>query len=505
MVVEDEGIVALDIQSKLEGLGYEVPAVAASAADAIEKAEQIRPDLILMDIQLEGDVDGIEAATQINRQLQIPVIYLSAYSDESTLERAKIAEPMGYLLKPFEERELYATIEIALYKRGSENEKARLEERLKQSEKMEAIGQLTAGLAYNFNNMLHGIIGNLDLASMQAPDELRPFLEDAAYDAAAAARLVSQLMLFYRQEQVEHSRIDINSVIDEVASICGEIFSTKISITVDGDLSMPTVHGDRDQLRRSLVNLCTNARDAVLEDAHTTEPAIRISSSTITFPQEKADQSGVETSPDVVESVQRAMGRYVCISVSDNGVGMDDNTRDHMFEPFFTTKRSGVPNGLGLAVVYGAVRDYGGWVECDSELAEGTTVSIYLPVAESVKPNYDSPAGGDGGRSTLATADSLRGAESVLVIADVDRSRKILHLMLENHGYSVRLGLDGRDGLDLFRHLPDIDLVVLELSAPGMSNQEALAELLKIDPSARVVVVTGHPMGGTRPARRRCC
>ncbi len=271
MVVEDEGIVALDIQSKLEGLGYEVPAVVASAADAIHKAGQIRPDLILMDIQLEGDVDGVEAATQINRQLQIPVIYLTAYSDENTLERAKMAEPMGYLLKPFEERELYAAVEIALYKRGTENEKARLEERLKQSEKMEAIGQLSAGLAYNFNNMLHGVIGNLDLASMQAPDELRPFLEDAAYDATAAAKLMSQLMQLYRQEQIEHSGIDVNGVIVEVASMCREIFSAKISITVDGDSGVPTVSGNRDQLRQSLVNLCTNARDAVLEEAHGTD------------------------------------------------------------------------------------------------------------------------------------------------------------------------------------------------------------------------------------------
>ena len=123
MVVEDEGIVALDIQSKLRTMGYEVPKIVSSAAQAVETARTIRPDLVLMDIQLEGDMDGVAAAQCITGELQIPVVYLTAYSDEATLERAKVAHPMGYLLKPFEERDLYTTIEIALHKHEVEKEK----------------------------------------------------------------------------------------------------------------------------------------------------------------------------------------------------------------------------------------------------------------------------------------------------------------------------------------------------------------------------------------------
>ncbi len=151
-----------------------------------------------MDVQLKGELDGIDAAEKINSDLGIPVVYLTAFSDEQTLARAKTARPFGYLLKPFEERELYTTVEIAIYRHEAELERQRLEDRLRQSQKMEAIGQLTAGVTHHFNMMLQGIIGNLDLAAADAPDALRPFLDDAAYDADCAARLVRQLMLFYR-------------------------------------------------------------------------------------------------------------------------------------------------------------------------------------------------------------------------------------------------------------------------------------------------------------------
>ena len=126
LVVEDEGIVALNVQSSLESLGYDVPVVVASGEEAIKEAEKARPDLVLMDIMLEGEWDGVEAAEQIRQRFNIPVIYLTAYADENTLQRAKIAEPFGYLLKPFEERELHTTIEIALYKHKAEEEREKL-------------------------------------------------------------------------------------------------------------------------------------------------------------------------------------------------------------------------------------------------------------------------------------------------------------------------------------------------------------------------------------------
>ena len=133
LVVEDEGIVALDIQGKLESMGYQVPCIVSSAEEAIGAATRLHPDLVLMDIQLEGELDGINAAEKINSDLGIPVVYLTAFFDEQTLALAKTARPFGYLLKPFEERELYTTVEIAIYRHEAELERQRLEDRLRQS------------------------------------------------------------------------------------------------------------------------------------------------------------------------------------------------------------------------------------------------------------------------------------------------------------------------------------------------------------------------------------
>ncbi len=491
LVVEDEGIVGLDIQSKLEAMGYDVPTVVSTAQDAISTAERMRPDLVLMDIQLEGEMDGVDAAERIGEDYQIPVVYLTAYSDETTLARAKTAQTFGYLLKPFEERELYTTVEIALFRHRAEAEKARLEERVRQSEKMEAVGQLSAGIAHHFNLMLQGIIGNLDLASMSANDELRPFLHDATYDAERAARLIRQLMLFHKdEEQSTHVRIDALDLLREISDVCRGVFPRQINFQVDVPERLPPLRGHRDQLRQCIVNLCANARDAVaasVKNSSNQEGRIELRAAAL-----RADQTPSKAPPGAGASIA-----YLRIDVIDNGPGMDAATRERIFEPFFTTKSVAGPAGLGLAAAFGIVRDHEGWIECVSEPGQGTTMSVFLPLGRSA-PSADVAVHVNDSIATTGALDlrPLRGSESVLVIADVDRFRKILDLMFERHGYKVHLGRDPRDGVDLFRHEHEhIDLVVLGLTQPGAPAEELLSQLLKISPRARILVVTAQ----TRP------
>ena len=163
MVVEDEMIVAMDIQSRLEKFGYEVVAVISSGELAIDSCMEMAPDLILMDIRLEGELDGVETARRIRKHLDVPVIFLTAYTDEHMLDRVKITEPFGYILKPFKDTELHANVEVALHKHKTEKA-------LRQVSKMEAVATLAGGVAHEFNNALTGIIANLDLLRLKVPD-----------------------------------------------------------------------------------------------------------------------------------------------------------------------------------------------------------------------------------------------------------------------------------------------------------------------------------------------
>jgi len=491
MVVEDEGIVALDIQSKLENKGYEVPAVVGTGEEALQKTEETRPDLVLMDIQLEGQMDGVEAADQIRERFDIPVVYLTAYSDDSTLQRAKISEPFAYLLKPFEEKKLHTTIEIVLYKHQIAQEKTRLEAQLYQARKMEAIGRLTAGIAFNFTNMLQGIQGNLDLALMEATDQVKPFLEAADFDVQRAAQLVKQLMLFYQREQGKREPVRIAPIVEEVTTMCREVFARKygrrIDISLQLEPDLPLVQGDGSQLRQCLTNLLTNAGDAVEklgpDVGHL--PRIDVVAETTRF-QGYSRLSSAAATPE----------QLLRISIADNGIGMDEAAQEHLFEPFFTPQEADRGTGLGLAMVYAIVREHQGWIECESEPGAGTTFSLYLPVpsleqgAEAVDLGTPEIIIGD---EAVLEMESLRGMEKILLIADVDRFRKILTEILERHGYTVLVGLDVRDGLNIFQfEKEEIDLVILDLTSPGMSSQEIMNRLSPLGPAARILVVTGY-------------
>lgn len=477
LIVEDEQLVALEIQEYLQTLGYDVPETASAGETAIGQAAALRPNLVLMDIQLSGQMDGIEAAETIYSRFDIPVIYLTAHSDTTTLERAKLTAPFGYVIKPYSKQELHIAIECALVRHELEGKQRRFEEQVSQSQKLEAIGQLVAGVAHNFNNALGVIMGNLDLVTKIGPDD--DLLKDAALAAEKAADMVKQLMLFAQQGSGERISIQPQRLIAEIVDICRGTFDRKIDLELVPGSDLPQISGDATLLRHVFLGLLVNARDAVEAVAQPAERPLKISIALSTEMFASAEER---------QHPETQLGRYIRLDVRDNGIGMNVEARQRLFEPFFSTKEVGQGTGLGLSTAYAVVREHGGWIACESEVEQGTLFSVYLPVLEEV-------AGHDLGEDPASLQGQLAGGEVVLFIEDEEMVRQTLGKALEHYGYTVLLAETGPQGLEIFMaRQAEIDLVVLDLSLPGMSGYEVLRRLRATAPQVKVIIATGYAL-----------
>ena len=344
----------------------------------------------------------------------------------------------------------------------------RLEGQLRQAQKMEAIGRLTAGIAHNFNNLLQGVIGNLSLAGEEVNENARQMLRDAETSALRGADLVRQLLVFSRQSaRPQYEPVDAAQLIGDTLAICRKTFDR--SIRLEGELvtGLPSVLGHRAQLEQALLNLLINARDAVTE-AGTRRPEIRVNAGLVEMAE------GAQAEPDI------RPGQYVRLAVIDNGPGMDEVTRQHIFDPFFTTKEVGAGTGLGLSTVYGIVRQHGGWVECDARPEAGAVFAMFLPVAAAAPLEEEAP-------EEVAAG----GSETLLVVDDEEAVRRTTARILEHFGYRVLEASEGESALRLVRQ-EEIDLVLLDLSMPGMSGTEVNRELREIAPDIKVVLFTGY-------------
>jgi signal transduction histidine kinase len=253
-VVEDDRLVSLALQQALNKLGYAVVGTATSGEVALEAVGHAAPDLVLMDIKLAGELDGVATAERIRETQDLPVIFLTGYSDGETLRRAKITDPSAYILKPFGERDLHIAIDTALYRHATEA-------RLRQFQKMESVGRLAAGLAHDFNNLLTVIQGYAD-ALREGTDNARP--HDGIQQAIEhAARLTRQLLTFSRQQRVELRMLDLNEVVAHMREMLDRLLDASASIHFQPALELPSIQGDMGMLEQVLMNLTVNARDAM--------------------------------------------------------------------------------------------------------------------------------------------------------------------------------------------------------------------------------------------------
>ncbi|MGC8827222.1 MAG: PAS domain-containing hybrid sensor histidine kinase/response regulator [Anaerolineae bacterium] len=364
-------------------------------------------------------------------------------------------------------------------------ERRRLEEQLQQAQRLEAVGQLAAGIAHDFNSILTAILGNANLARLTAPASIQPLLAEIERGARRAAQLTKQLLAFARKSAIYMSPVDVNALVREAVAFLRETIDRRIEISVQLAEGLPLIQADPTQLHQVLVNLILNARDALLpllEEAHPRETAGRPLLISI-----KTDFVHVEQVPPH-SLLNAAPGDYVRITVHDTGIGMDKAVQEHIFEPFFTTKGPGKGTGLGLAIVYGIIAQHKGWINVYSEPGTGTAFRIYLPAAPAKAPA--------GAPAPAVTEERPTGSETILVVDDEDSIRSLLTRSLPAYGYRILTAQDGLEALEIYRRQgSEIDLVLLDLSMPGVSGREVLAQLLEMAPQARVLIASGYAAG----------
>lgn len=587
-IVEDEYIVALDIRNFLERSGYRVAGVFASGEELLERYAELGPDLIIMDIKIRGRLDGVETARLVYERHRTPVVLLTAYADDATVARAKITQPFGYLLKPFEERELRTAIEIALYRASMEaklreseerfrtlfmegisgnfvadgrghitdanpafrrligigaeaalpslenlfpepaawesfreglmasrrlelaelslvrsdgsqlavlanaaivldsdgktagirgeltdtTERRRLEERLLQAQKMEAVGRLAGGIAHDFNNVLTAILGYANLLGEEIPElkEARDDVEGIRSAAARASNLTRQLLAFARRQPISPRRVDVNALITETERMLRRLLSDTTSLGLSLAARRSVVVADPVQLEQILLNLTVNARDAMPEGG-----IISISTHDANIFSPRA--VGLDTLPS---------GNYVVLEVADSGKGIPPGLRDLIFEPFFTTKPKDQGTGLGLSTVYGIAKQAGGAVGCDSEVGRGSVFSVWLP---SVDVEAESPASELKGPSGTVVPGA-----TILFVDDDEALRNLATRFLSRPGHRVLTASNAGEAILLAEsHGHPIDLLVADIVMPIMDGRALARRLSPMLPEMALLFMSGHP------------
>ncbi|HLV88880.1 MAG TPA: PAS domain S-box protein [Candidatus Sulfotelmatobacter sp.] len=344
----------------------------------------------------------------------------------------------------------------------------KVEEQLWQSQKMEAVGRLAGGVAHDFNNILGIVTACTELLRAEASPESLEYIDNIREAAKRGASLTKQMLAFSRKQQVQAQLLDLNERLREVMKLLRPLMGDDIDITLVPRSPAAIVEVDPGQLDQVVMNLAVNARDAMPRAGK-----LIIESGVV-----NVDETFTREHPTLTS------GRYVLLAISDNGVGMDEATRSRIFEPFFTTKEVGKGTGLGLATVYGIVKQSGGDIWVYSEPNRGTTFKIYFPSAEHKLV---------GKAETEAEAlPPRRDGVTILIAEDDPTMRRLTRKMLEQHGYRVIEADDGKAALDRIAAESRIDLVLTDVVMKKMNGPELVLHLMNIQPDIKVVYMSGY-------------
>ena len=561
LIVEDEGLIAADVQKKLFRLGYPIPAIAQSGVEALRCARSTPFDLVLMDIRLKGDMDGIATAQALKTEFEIPVVYMTAHADQDTIGRAKLTEPLGYILKPVTDGALRSVVQISLYRHQMERRvrtseawlattlrsvgdgiiatdtageivflnpvaekltgwsgtdahgrllmdiltmfeessgqparnpisvqflgesrsyhlttkngagtvvevewfenrsqstsmqaplpigatrslrldfaaggtavsgpvddvlgaivvlrditaRRQVEDRLVQSQRMEAVASMAGGLAHDFNNQLTVILGYAEELRVRVEGEDKESALAIKQAASMASGITRQLLTMSRHSKARIQVLNVNEVIREVQTMISHSLGERRTLSTNLGSPAGFVRGDRSQLKQVLLNLALNARDAM-----TTGGELRIESST------------VEIDTESHEARLCRPGQYVRLRVTDTGSGMDKATLARIFEPYFTTKEVGFGTGLGLSIAHSIIVQSRGCISAESEIGHGTSFEVLLPCIGSFRKISEIT-----GTEPRAGRDPT---PTILLVEDDDAARRLMHKLLAREGFQL--------------------------------------------------------------------
>jgi two-component system, cell cycle sensor histidine kinase and response regulator CckA len=473
LVVDDEIRMCESLDILLSSRGYEIQCF-TDGRNALSYIHDQGCDLVLLDLMMP-EMDGFTVLARIKESFpDVQVIIMTAQGSAEYAVAALKGGADDYLCKPFAMDELIKRIQNSLKTRRLSKENALIEGKLamteaqlRQAQKMEAIGTLAGGIAHDFNNILMGIQGHLSLMLFQidAAHPFHPRLMTLEKLVESGSKLTSQLLGYARKGRYEVKPVDLNSIIEENVETFKRMRKDVLFI-FDFATDLSLVEADTGQMEQILMNIFVNAADAMPGGG---EIIVR------------TENKEIQTLPVLPFSMKP--GRYVLLTISDMGVGMDEATRERIFEPFFTTKEMGRGTGLGLASVYGIVKGHDGYIDVESEPNKGTTFRIYFPVSEQPAAMESKPS----------IEDVLRGVETVLFVDDEDEIVKVSKSLLEVMGYRVLTARNGQEALQIYRQQRDaIDIVLLDMIMPGMNGERVHEKLKEINPDVRILLLSGY-------------
>src|SRR5450755_625926 len=426
MVADSDEDTELVIRELRRG-GYDVSFERVDTPQAMSATLENRAwDVVICDFSLPH-FSGADALRLLRgRNPDTPFIYVSSMIGEETAVDALKQGAHDYVMKG-SLRRLLPSIQRELKGAEQRCEKAQLERQAQQNERFEAIGRLAGGIAHDFNNLIGAILGWAELGQDEAQNGsgLQDRFRQIRNQAERAAGLTTQLLAFARRQVLRPVKLDVNKSILEMRSFLASGMEGDIDFKLILDPNLDVMQGDASQVGQVIMNLCINARDAMPRGGR-----LIIETDNVEIDEEFCRRNS-DCHP----------GRYVMLVVSDTGIGMDAATVDRLFEPFFTTKDLGKGTGLGLATVYGIVKQHDGFLNVGSEVGKGTTFRVYFPPS----------TGGASQRQPELAMISVTGSETILVAEDDEGIREVVNEVLSSHGYTTILAADGQEALQLFR------------------------------------------------------